>query len=468
MAHQDQDGKPERGTHAHDLLQALQWLLTNISLTTITLREDCTWTVQSLIQAALLWAWSDERTLTDRFQAIRKIIIHLNPGQAEPAGSYQAFVKLLRKWTEPLLYVLRPAFRQRMTSTLTSVWTVAGWLAFACDGSRIDVPRTRSNEAQYSPKSKLSREAQKRKRRRKKRKAAKSREQQRQNKANVPQIWLTVMWHVGSGLPWHWLTGPSDSSERDHLRQMLCELPESSLLTADAGFVGYDLWQTIAQAGHEMLIRVGGNVKLLRKLGYAQERDGLVYLWPDKAAKQGMQPLVLRLIVVNTGRRPIFLVTSVMNRRKLTDFQAAQIYAGRWGIEVFYRHCKQTFDRRKLRSHNAHNAMVELHWSLLGVWAMGVHSHARLVPKGMPPQRISFVGILKAYRRTMREYKNTPDPGERLAQMLDQALVDEYERKDKTSRNYPRKKQETAAGPPKIQNATRSQVNQAKKLKRSA
>lgn len=468
MAHQDQGRAPQRGTHGYDLSQALRWLLANVSFASITWRRDCSWTPQLLIQAAILWAWSDEKTLTHRFQAVRKIIMHCFPEQSEPAGSYQAFIKLLRKWTDPLLKVLRPAFRQKMQASLASVWTVAGWVVFAGDGSRFDVPRTRSNEARYSPKSKLSREAQKKKRQRQQRKAARARQQQRQNKANVPQIWLTVLWHVGSGLPWHWLAGPSDSSEREHLRQMLIELPARCLLTADAGFVGYDLWQTITQAGQQLLIRVGGNVKLLKKLGYAREREGLVYLWPDKAAKQGLPPLVLRLIVVDSGRHPVYLVTSVMDRNKLSDAQAAQIYAHRWGIEVFYRHCKQTLERRKLRSHQADNAMVELHWSLLGVWALGLHSHQRLVSQGVPPQRISFAGVLRAYRMAMREYQNVPHAGERLAQLLDQAIVDEYQRTDKTSRNYPRKKQESAAGPPILQTATRAQVERAREVSMAA
>jgi hypothetical protein len=28
-----------------------------------------------------------------------------------------------------------------------------------------------------------------------------------ERRANVPRIWLTMMWHVGSGLPWDWRTG---------------------------------------------------------------------------------------------------------------------------------------------------------------------------------------------------------------------------------------------------------------------
>ena len=44
------------------------------------------------------------------------------------------------------------------------------------------------------------------------------------------------MWHVGTGLPWDWRTGPSDSSEREHLGQMIESLPKGALIAADAGF----------------------------------------------------------------------------------------------------------------------------------------------------------------------------------------------------------------------------------------
>jgi hypothetical protein len=437
--------------------------MVGVSLGGITMRADCTWTPTTLTFAALLWAWSDEKTLIERFTTARKIIINCCGEQQEPAGSYQAFIKLLRKWTEPLLQALSAAFRQRMAQALAAVWTVEGWLVFAVDGSRVDVPRTRGNEERYSPKSKLSREAQKRRRMAKRRR---SQREARQRKANVPRIWLTMLWHVGSGLPWDWRTGPSDSSERGHFQDMLGSIPAGSLLTADAGFVGYVLWKTLLAAGHQLLVRVGSNVKLLKRLGYARECNGLVYLWPDRAAKKHLPPLVLRLVVVtNKGRGPMYLVTSVMSHATLSDAQIAAIYRRRWGIEVYYRHCKQTFERRKLRSQNPDNAMVELHWSLLGMWAMGLHSHTRLVDRGVLPEQISFAGVWRAYRRPMREYKSPPDPGERMTQMIDRAILDPYERRSKTSRDYPRKKQGQATGSPVLCNATRAQIQQAMQVK---
>jgi hypothetical protein len=66
----------------------------------------------------------------------------------------------------------------------------------------------------------------------------------------------------------------------------------------------------------------------------------------------------------------------------------------------------------------------------------------------------------------MREYKSLPDPGERMRQWIDRATIDPYKRRNKTSRDYPLKKQEQAAGPPIIRKATRAQVQQAIQVKR--
>jgi hypothetical protein len=467
MAHQDQGRKNSQRTCTDDLFTALRWATAKMNWRGISLRKDCTWTPRMLAFAGLLFAWSDEKTLGDRFTIARKIIRRKVPRQDEPATSYQAFTKLLLKWTQPLLALLSAAFRARMQQALVAVWMVAGWCVLACDGSRVDVPRTHGNKQRYSPKSKLSRAAQKRRKARRKAKR-RSREEARQRKANVPSIWLTMLWHVGTGLPWDWRTGPADSSERKHLLEMLSTAPAGSLITADAGFVGYDLWTAVLDAGHQLLVRVGANVRLLKKLGYAEERGGLVYLWPEWAAKQKQPPLVLRLIVVHNGRHPVYLVTTVIENERLSDANAARIYARRWGIELYYRHCKQTFERRKLRSHNPDNAMIELHWSLLGMWAMGLHSHYHLLQRGILPERISFAGVLRAYRRSMREYKSPPDRGERQLQLIQGSIVDDYIRQNKSSDDYPRKKNESGASKPVILKASRAQIQQAKQLQQTS
>ena len=287
----------------------------------------------------------------------------------------------------------------------------------------------------------------------------------RHKKATSPQLWLTLLWHVGSGLPWAWRTGPSGASERDHLVAMVPELPPQALVVADAGFVGYELWQTLLTAGHHFVIRVGANVHLLRQLGWAREYAQVVYLWPDYAARKHHPPLVLRLVVVHDGKQPVYLVTDLAKSR-LSDRQVTTIYAARWGVEVFFRTFKQTFGCRKLRSHCAPNAQLELEWALLGLWSVCLLGARELRTSGHDPTRLSPAAAIAAFQHTLREYRVRPEtPAETLWAQLRRARLDDYRRRSsKTSRAYPRKKQWDRIGIPQITQATEHQVTTAHTL----
>lgn len=212
------------------LQQCLRWLLTGIDWSGIPFRDDCRWTPKMLAASALLWAWSDEQTLGERFRTVRSIAICLAGEQQQLAKTYQAFTKMLRRWTDALVLLLQAALHERMQNTLPQYWQVAGFILFGVDGSRIELPRTRSHEQSYSS---IRHQRRRGKRRCKKPLAAKD-----VQKSNSPQLWLTTMWHAGTGLPWDWRSGPADSSERAHLRDMLSGLPAGALVAADAGFVG--------------------------------------------------------------------------------------------------------------------------------------------------------------------------------------------------------------------------------------
>ena len=478
MSHQDQGRSRSRESHLQTLNRSLAWWLDDCDLSSIVLRDDCSWCPRSLVSAALLWALGDERNITDRFGSARKIIARLFPRQ-EPAGSYQAFVKLLRKWTVTLLAALMICFRQRMQQDEAGRFLTADFAVFAVDGSRVELPRTASNQQAYCAKKRKKAASGKRSGQHKARNGRKngkgktSRNRRRrsprgrsaQQKLDNPNVWLTTMWHVGTGLPWDWRIGPSNSSERDHFRQMIDDLPSAALVTADAGFVGYEYWKTLIEGGRHFVIRVGTSVKLLKQLGYARESSQTVSLWPDKAASRRQPPLTLRLVVVHNGKYPVYLVTD-LPQSHLSDKQVCEIYKARWGVEVFYRSFKQTFDRRQLRSHAAANVPVELHWSLAGLWAACLFGKHHLQSAGNEPARLSVAKVLKALRTPLREYKSRPDPGEDLGSMLELAVMDDYQRTDKTSRNYPCKRQkEPPAGKPKLTNATHKQKAKAMQIK---
>lgn len=250
--------------------------------------------------------------------------------------------------------------------------------------------------------------------------------------------------------------------------QVLACLARFGIRPADAGFVGYDFWKAILDGGHNFVIRVGANVHLIKQLGVARQYDHTVYLWPDSAAKKKQLPLVLRLIVINDGKQPVFLVTN-LTKSQLSDRQAGMIYAARWGIELFFRTFKQTFGCRKLRSRSADNAKVELDWSLLGLWCVCFLGQRELAENGEDPAWLSAAATIKAFQSTLREYRVRPESHEdSLWAKLRIAVLDDYQRaSSKTSRNYPRKKKRRAISAPKITRASKQQITAAKELKQN-
>lgn len=453
MSHQDLN-VAIKGVKGECLARSLKWLLSGVTWTGISFRQDCSWTPALLAAAAMLWAWSGEPTLKERFKVARRITIFMFGVQHELAKSYQAFIKLLLRWAPELVSSIQVTLRQRMEKDLPECWGIHGYVLFGVDGSRIELPRTNSNEQAYSANRKSK----------KKKKSKKRKPSSHARKADTPQIWLTKLWHIGTGLPWNWKTGPADSSERAHLMEMLESLPTAAMIVADAGFGGYEYWKAILDSGRHFLIRVGSNVKMLRKLGCARESGNTVYLWPDNAARKNCPPLVLRLVSVHNGKHPVYLVTSVREVSRLSDRQLIDIYKKRWGIELYYRNLKQTFNRRKLRSLSPDNAWLELEWSLVGLWAMGLYTLMEANRIGTPPNKISTAQMLLAFRNTMRDYLHASESGASLRQLLRGAVIDSYTRKNKTSRNYPRKKKEKPPGSPIIKNATSQQVTRAQEV----
>jgi hypothetical protein len=245
---------------------------------------------------------------------------------------------------------------------------------------------------------------------------------------------------------------------------MVPNLPADALIVADCGFVGYEFWSELRAGGRHFVIRVGGNVRLLKKLGVVRETNGIVYLWPDKTAKRRRPPLVLRLIVVHDGRQTWYLATSVLSTRRLSDKEVAQIYRYRWRIELYFRHFKQTYGRAKLRSRKADHTACEAHWSLLGLWAMLLHTQIEQQRAHGKTGHVSVADVLRAFGQAIDEQRCRPHAGESLATQLRVATVDPYRRRDKRSRAHPRKKYEPPTKPPRLQTATNSQRQLAQEV----
>ena len=106
-------------------------------------------------------------------------------------------------------------------------------------------------------------------------------------------------------------------------------------------------------------------------------------------------------------------------------------------------------------------AHVELQWSLIGLWAMSLYALVQLRRDQPRPGRLSCAKLLDAFRRMLRDYLHPVQRRATLCRLLRQAVIDDYRRKNKASRDYPRKKRTTPPGAPTILRATAQQVANA-------
>ncbi len=96
MPHQDHPRATAPAAHHQDLRAVLDWLVADADFAGVRFRGTCTWTPRALACAALLWAWSAEAAVTERFTAARKVAVVTLGLSTLTATTYQAFLKILR------------------------------------------------------------------------------------------------------------------------------------------------------------------------------------------------------------------------------------------------------------------------------------------------------------------------------------------------------------------------------------
>jgi len=376
-----------------------------------------------------LMAFERSSTITERFFWARDVV---RP-RRETGGTYQGFIKALRRSADRLLPDVQQFVRTAVRRTAgRSWWTRRGWVAMTVDGTKINAPRTAANERVLGTAGK--------------------------DKTH-PQMLLTAIRHAGTGLVWDWRVGPVRSSEQQHLREMIDKLPDKTLLIADALYVGFDLLSRLHESGQHFLVRVGANVNLLRTLGFEviEEKD-TVYLWPARWRKD-RRPLTLRLIRVKRGKRSMFLITNVMDRERLSHENAVFFYEMRWGAEVFFRSAKQTLERSKMRCAAPEQAMLELHGTMIGMVLLALMSVAAIIARGEDPLSCSVAAALKVVRRAMGRLRAQSAP---LLHELGSCVKDTYHRRHpKEKRKWARKKTESPPGHPNIRKATPAERHKA-------
>jgi len=435
------------------------------------------WSPEQLAQQAMIWAWQDTKSVTDAFEMTLEVCEDLNIKNG--AKTYTTFVNALDRYRETFSRRLREQFQALAKEVAGPFWRDRGWLLMGFDGSRATTPRTVSNEKEFCASNYGSGKTAKY--RKKKTKGMRRRKNKRSKpQPQAPQTWITMMWHMSLRLPWTWRLGPSNSSERGHVMEILKQerFPENTLFCGDAGFVGYDFWKAILTAEGNFLVRVGGNVNLLSEQADIKRLGGgIVLCWPKGKMNSGAEPLRLRLVKVRIGETTMWILTSVLDRKKLPNRKIIKYYKMRWGVEVEFRGLKQTIDKRNLRCRNSDRVYVELDWSIRAMAfaelvALREQISNETESHTQPEQAYdtkdrSLANTVRALRKCMRTLNKHPDPRSDLLSLLSMALVQKYNnRTNKKARYHPKNPDKKPLGEPEIRKLSRNEREQLRKLNR--
>jgi hypothetical protein len=285
------------------------------------------WSLHAVVVVSLTMTWCCGDSQSECFEAARGFAIVCRSKRRRPGYTVQGWRKALNRMPAAVWRALAAGVRQRLTPWLQTHGRSAGFIPIGCDGSRLECPRTEELEARLGRAGKTS---------------------------SAPMLWVTALVHLRTGLLWSWRLGKGTASERGHLRQLLHTLPAGALVVADAGYVGYDLAQTLVAAKVQFLIRMSCQATLytLRQQSADRLHDDRVYYWPEKAQNQQRPPLPVRLIRVHSRKKKtdVWLLTNVFDSKRLSAAQASQFYRWRWEIEGFFRTYKRTLAMVKLRS----------------------------------------------------------------------------------------------------------------------
>lgn len=185
-------------------------------------RHDLRWTLPPLILIWALMTWCAASTDAERFVTARTFYVSVHcPKRKRPGKHFVGFYEAVQRLPLTVWWAIAAALRRQLYRVLADRMVVDGWTAFGCDGTRLECPRTQQLEDDLG---------------------------QAGKPGSAPMLWITALVSLRTGVLWSWRLGTAKAGERQHLLELLEDLPQAALATVllvcDAGYVSYELIRT--------------------------------------------------------------------------------------------------------------------------------------------------------------------------------------------------------------------------------
>ena len=386
------------------------------------------WNLHPLVVILLLMTWTTGDSEAERFATAGACYVACHQHSQRPGQTVAGFQQALAKLPLPVLHALFAAVRQVLLPLCQRYWHTAGFVVMACDGSRLECPRSAALEKKLKTCGKDK---------------------------TAPMLQILALVLLPAGLLWSWNVGPGVANEHEQLRSLLPTLPRDTLLVGDCFYQGYQLYVDILRTPASFLVRLSSKTHLYsdRAQPLKRFREGLVYYWPkQKAQDKGKPPLKLRLLRVRGRRKQdVWLLTNVLSSQRLSRRQAGAFYRWRWHIEGTFRTYKRVQATLKLRSRTETLVYREAEVSLL---ALQLLLAGELRQKRQGPEVVLLVGSarrgLLCLRGDITMLLGSLGPRQQRRYRVALAEVRSGGVGKKVRRNWPRRKDHKPPKPPKL------------------
>jgi len=396
----------------------------------------------------MTWCCGD--SLPEKFETARGFYVACHAKRRRPGETFQGFQQALERLPIGVLRQMSAGIRGRIEKLFGSRLLVDGFIPLGCDGSRLECPRSEELEKRLG----------------KPGKPKKKRKTNGYKSAAAPTLWITAVVHLGNGVPWMWRFGKGGkASEREHLRRMLHLVPKLALVVTDAGYYGYELILELVRTKVDFLIRMSTNVKLYTEdhVEMDEFREGPVYYWPEAVQKEGGEPIRARLIRLRgkskKRRYDVWLLTNVMDPKRLSSRMADRFYRWRWESEGYFRTYKRTMAKLKMSSRTVRCVHREAEASMIATQLL-LAQGALAIPETQDTDQAIVCSPRQVLLEIRQEISDSLPPRRRRAfgKRLRECRRERRVRKTaKEKRVWPRRKQHKPPGPPQILTLTNAQ-----------
>ena len=244
-----------------------------------------------------------------------------------------------------------------------------------------------------------------------------------------PVAHMLALFHAGTGLLLRVLASPMCTHDMRHAATMHAELSEGDILIADRGFASFaHLSLLFVRKMHGVFrchqkqivsFRVGRKhtrpskprkglprSRYVRRLG---RQDQLVEYrkpprkprWMEKAAYAALPPTLLvrelRFVTPQRGcrTRVITLVTTLLDPVAYPAAALAELYLGRWQIEINFRHLKTTMGLEILHCRSVAGVLKEMYMFAIAYNLVRLVMLEAARHQEVPVDRISFIDALR-------------------------------------------------------------------------